>query len=198
MCRLLETIQLKEGILENLPYHNSRLNAARKELFGISSAIRLEKEIRIPDELKKGLYRCRVTYAGSIHQVEFLPVQHRSFHSLKIVHDDHLDYHLKYADRSRLNELYAQREQADEIVIIRKGLVTDCTIGNLVLFDGEKWITPDTPLLKGTQRQALLDLRLITERRITEGDLSCFQKVGIINALLDLNHMPVIKKENIF
>ncbi len=65
-------------------------------------------------------------------------------------------------------------------------------------FDGENWMTPDTPLLKGTRRQALLDLRLITERTITERDLPCFQKVGIINAFLDLNHMPVIKKENIF
>ncbi len=198
MCLLLETIKLNGGILENLFYHNARLNAAREELFGEPSAIRLEKEIRIPDELKNGVFRCRVTYGRSIHNIEFVPVLSRNFRSLKVVRHDRLDYHLKYADRSQLNELYAQRENADEIIVIRNGTITDCTIGNLVLFDGERWITPDTPLLKGTQRQALLDRKLITEERIRETDLPCFLKVGIINALFNLENMPVIKKNNIF
>lgn len=198
MCRLLETIKLKNGKLENLFYHNLRMNAAKAELYNANAGIRIEEEIRIPEEFKKGLYRCRVTYSRTIDEIVFVPVQPRSFHRLKTVHHNRIDYHLKFADRSILNELYAQRGNADEIMIIKNGLVTDCTIGNLVFFNGSEWVTPDTPLLKGTQRQALLDRQLIREKKIGETDLPLFQKVGIINAFFDLNNMPVIKNENIF
>jgi len=47
--------------------------------------------------------------------------------------------------------------QADEVVFIKNGMVTDCSIGNLLFFDGHEWITPYIPLLKGTQRAFLLD-----------------------------------------
>ena len=198
MCRLLETIKLNNGVLENLFYHNLRMNAARAELFNADTAIRLEKEVTIPCELKKGTYRCRILYKDIIEKTEFTPVPPRIFNSLKIVIHDRIDYHLKFADRSLLNELFSQRGNADEIIIIKEGLVTDCTIGNLVFYDGAEWITPDRPLLNGTQRQALLDRQLITEKRIIEKKLFDFQKAGIINAFFDLDHMPEIKIENIF
>lgn len=198
MCLLLETIKLNNGVLENLFYHNLRMNAARAELFNAGTAIQIEKEVLIPDEFKEGLYRCRIIYNDAIEQTEFLPVRPRIFNCLKIIIYDRIDYHLKFADRSLLNALFSHRENADEIIIIKDGLVTDCTIGNLVFYDGVEWITPDRPLLKGTQRQALLDRKLITEKRITEKDLIDFQKAGIINAFFDLDHMSEIKIENIF
>jgi 4-amino-4-deoxychorismate lyase len=198
MCLLLETIKLNNGIFENLPYHNLRLNAARTELFSAKDTIQIEKEVLVPDEFRRGLYRCRIIYGQTIHQVEFLAINPRIFSHLKIVHHDRIDYHLKFADRSLFNELLAQRKHAGEIIIIKNGLVTDCTIGNLVFYDGAEWITPDTPLLKGTQRQALLDRHLVTEKRINETELLCFKKVGIINTFFDLSNMPEIKIENIF
>jgi len=198
MCQLLETIKLENGELKNLFYHNLRLNAARIGLFNVNAGIQLEKEIRIPHEYQTGLHRCRVTFSRTIDKIEFIPVHPRSFLRLKAVHHDLVDYQFKFADRTLLNELYAQRENADEIIIIKNGLVTDCTIGNLVFFTGTEWLTPDTPLLKGTQRQALLDRKLIMEKRISETDLFSFQQAGIINALYDLESMPMIKTENIF
>jgi 4-amino-4-deoxychorismate lyase len=39
MCLLLETIKLQNGVLENLYYHNLRMNAAREELFRTASSI---------------------------------------------------------------------------------------------------------------------------------------------------------------
>ncbi|MGV8095304.1 MAG: aminotransferase class IV [Mangrovibacterium sp.] len=195
---MLETIKLNNGILENLPYHNLRLNAARTELFSVKDTFQLEKEVLVPDEFKRGLYRCRITYGRTINQIEFSAISPRVFNHLKIIHHDRIDYHLKFTDRSLLNELLAQRENAEEIIIIKNGLVTDCTIGNLVFYNGTEWITPDTPLLRGTQRQALLDQHLITEKRINETELLSFKKVGIINAFFDLSNMPEIKIKNIF
>lgn len=198
MCLLLETIKLNDGVLENVFYHNWRMNASRTELFNVRSKIRLEKEISIPDEFKSGLYRCRILYRNTIEKIEFVPLSPRSFFKLKVIVHAQFDYHLKFADRALLHYLFSQRDDADEIIIIQDGLVTDCTIGNLVFFDGKEWLTPDRPLLKGTQRQALLERKLLLEKRITEKDLFTFKKVGIINAFFDLHHMPEIKIENIF
>lgn len=193
MCRLLETIRLEKGELKNVFYHNLRMNASRAELFKTSDRIDLEKEIIVPETLKSGSYRCRILYGREIARVEFLPLSARSFRRLRIVHDDLIDYHLKFADRSRLNELYSRRANADEVIIIRNGLVTDCTIGNLVFDDGNGWLTPSGPLLKGTQRQILLDRKLIRETEIREKDLSRFLQAGIINVFFDLTTMPLIK-----
>jgi len=198
MCQLLETIKLEDGQLFNLAYHNRRMNAARRELFGITSPIDLAESVQIPEACIDGLYRCRIVYSKEIESIEFIPQKERSFSSLKIVSCNEIDYHLKYADRTILNELYAQRGDADEIIIVRKNEITDCSIGNLLFFDGENWVTPAEPLLKGTQRQRLLETGHIQEEFITIEDLRTYEKVGIINAFYDLKNMPIIEIENIF
>jgi len=77
-------------------------------------------------------------------------------------------------------------------------MVTDCSIGNLLFFDGHEWITPDSPLLKGTQRAFLLNKKMIREGKIREEDICKYKKVGIINALLNMSGMIVLSTENIF
>ncbi|WP_163714115.1 aminotransferase class IV family protein [Mangrovibacterium lignilyticum] len=197
MCQLLETIKLENGRLFNLKYHNRRMNEARQELFVGCTPVELENEIQVPEDCLNGLYRCRVLYAERIEKIEFIPQHVRSFSSLKLVTHDTIDYHFKYAERSTLNELFAQRGNADEIIIVKNGEITDCTIGNLVFFDGQKWLTPTHPLLNGTQRQKLLETDEIQEKTIHPTDLSSYQKAGIINAFFDLGNMPIIEIEKI-
>lgn len=198
MYLLLETIKLENGQLFNLEYHSRRMNEARQELFPGSTPIQLEAEIQVPENCHTGLYRCRMLYAERIETIEFIPQHVRSFSSLKLVTNNTIDYHFKYADRTALNELFAKRENADEIIIIKNGELTDCSIGNLVFFDGEKWYTPSHPLLRGTQRQKLLENGEIFERNITSNDLVQYREAGIINAFFDIENMPRIKIENIF
>lgn len=198
MCQLLETIKLEDGRLFNLDYHNRRLNASRRELFGTVEAIDLTEIIQVPDNCTDGLYRCRIVYAQTIETIEFVPQKERTYSSLKLVNCDNIDYHLKYADRTLLNELYARRGKADEIAIVKNGEMTDCSIGNLLFYDGQSWVTPANPLLKGTQRQKLLESGRIQEEIIFVQDLNTFQKAGIINAFFDLKNMPIISIENIF
>ena len=174
------------------------MNAARSELFGIRESLSIEKEIVIPEEYKKGIFRCRVLYDKNIIKTEFFPIKERCFRSLKLVYDNEIDYHLKYDDRSALNKLMEKKGPADEIVIIKNGMVTDCSIGNLLFFDGHEWITPDSPLLKGTQRAFLLNKKMIREGKIREEDICKYKKVGIINALLNMSGMIVLSTENIF
>jgi 4-amino-4-deoxychorismate lyase len=196
MSLLLETIKVENGKPENLQWHNRRFNKARKELFSLPEQD-LQEVIVIPENCRTGLFRCRVLYSTTIDKIEFIPHQAREIRSLQVVRHDSIDYRYKYADRSELQVLYNQRGQADEIIIIKEGLVTDCFIGNLVFFDGQQWLTPDQPLLKGTQRQKLLAEGQIHEARITENDLLRFEEIGLINVFFDLNNMPRIKKDQI-
>jgi len=193
MSLLLETIKIENGKPANLHWHNQRFNKARRDLFSLPE-MDLEPLITIPENCQKGIFRCRILYDKTIRKIEFIPHRPRQIQSLQVVHDDSIEYPYKYADRSQLESLYAQRGPADEIIIVKKGLVTDCFIGNLVFSDGQRWWTPDQPLLPGTQRQKLLATGQIHEVRITESDLIHYQEIGIINVFFDPSNMPRIKK----
>ncbi len=193
MYQLLETIKCLDGKLFNMDFHQVRFERSRKECFRTSTKLKLSENIEIPEFASKGLFRCRVTYSEKIENVEFIPYQFRKVSGLKVVEDNEIDYRFKYADRSRLNFLFGQRGDCDDIIIVKNGFITDSTFANLVLFDGERWVTPDTPLLPGTQRAKLLKENRITESRIEADDLIKFEKIGLINALNDLEEMPVVE-----
>jgi 4-amino-4-deoxychorismate lyase len=197
MSLLLETIKCKDGKLFNLPFHQARFDQARRNYYGLKDTIHLEEILKIPNKCKNGLFRCRVIYAGKIEKIEFLPHQYRPVDSLRLVKDSSVNYDFKYADRRLLEELFAQRGDCDDILIVKNGCVTDSFTANVVFFDGLRWWTPDTPLLPGTQRARLLHEKKIFECRITLENLPKYSKVGLINALQDLNEMPVVSAERI-
>ncbi len=196
MCLLLETIKLENGRFANLPFHNRRFNKARRELFNLPEQD-LAEIIKIPEANQTGIFRCRVLYGEQINQIEFIPHQNRQINSMQAVRDDLINYTYKYADRTRLQLLFDQRKDADEIIIIKNGLVTDCFIGNLVFFNGQSWFTPDQPLLQGTQREKLLAEAKIKAVRITEEMLFTFEEIGVINVFYDLENMPRLKASQI-
>lgn len=198
MSPLVESIKLKDGVIYNMEYHQQRLNRSMKELFPVAAAIDLVKEftgIQIPSS---GTYKVRVVYGPAIEKIEIEPYTLRSVNSLKVVYCNNIDYHLKLTDRQALNDLYCQRENCDDIIIVKNGQITDSFSANLLFFDGQHWLTPDSPLLKGTQRQYLLDNGVIFERNITLNDLISFSKVGLINAMIDFDEMPIINIKDIF
>jgi len=197
MCPLFETIKCNDGKLFNLEFHQVRFEKAQKGYFGISPQLTLSEKLEIPEFAKNGLFRCRVTYSKQIDKVEFLPHQFRQIKSLKLVEDNEIDYRFKYADRERLNLLFEKRGNCDDIIIVKNECITDSLAANLIFFDGEKWMTPETSLLPGTQRAKLLDEGKITECSITPEDIRKFEKVGLINAMQDLENMPVIELQNI-
>lgn len=197
MCRLIETIKCKDGRLYNLPFHQDRFNLARKEIFEITDEISFKGVLAVPPECTTGLFRCRVTYSGTIEKVEFLHHEFRQVRSLKLVNDPKIDYRYKYADRQYLEELFFRRGDCDDILIVKNGCITDSFTANVVFYDGRRWWTPDTPLLAGTQRARLLAEGKISACRITPSGLKVFKKAGLINAMQDLEEMPVIEMDKI-
>ena len=187
---LLETIKCKDGIASNLTYHQKRCNESRKELYHVKDILDL-KSVIIPP--KHGLYRCRIVYAKKIHSIEYIPYQEKEIQSIKIVSSS-LDYHLKYANRDDLTALLSTQCDVDEILIEKEGYITDTSIANIALYDGEQWVTPTKPLLKGTMRQKLLDEGFLQTRDIKKEELTHYTQVALTNAMLGFK---ILKNINI-
>lgn len=116
-----------------------------------------------------------------------LPYTPRRIETLRLVHDDHIDYTLKRTDRSALDACFARRRGADDVIIVRRGLLTDTTVANLALFDPHtaRWYTPAVPLLAGTHRSALLSAGVLTPLPdLTPESLVRFTRLRLFNALL--------------
>jgi 4-amino-4-deoxychorismate lyase len=197
MYPLIETIKCDNGILFNKEFHKARFEKAQKEYFNIQPKINLFELIEIPDFAKSGLFRCRVTYTWTIEKIEFFPHQFREIKSLKLVEDNFIDYGYKFANREKLTTLFDKKGSCDDILIVKNSSITDSFTANPVFFDGKKWWTPDTPLLPGTMRARLLNEKRIFECRITPENLNKYEKAGLINAMQDLENMPVILSQNI-
>jgi 4-amino-4-deoxychorismate lyase len=197
MCQFFETIKCEDGKLFNLKWHNFRFNRVCKEHLGNSSEIDLNEIITIPENCEKGLFRCRVEYSKTIDKVEFIQHQYRKIESLKIIDADNIDYQFKYSDREKLNNLFEKRGDCDDILIIKNGCITDSSTANCIFYDGQKWYTPNTPLLPGTQRAKLIYEAKIEVCRITPTTISKYKKVGLINAMWDFDNMPIIEIDKI-
>lgn len=180
----LETICLLDGQLLNLNYHEARLNRTRTELLGADELWSLEKLLSNYDLPKQGLFKCRLIYDLELLKFEWEPYQRRPISSLKKVYDDQISYSYKYLDRSSLATLFAQKEDKDDVLIIKNGLLTDTSYCNITLYNGTEWHTPATPLLNGTQRQLLIDSGNIKEISIEENNLSQYSLIRLFNAMI--------------
>jgi len=194
MCQLFETIKVQNRKLQNIDYHNDRFNRTRFKLFGFHEQVKLEEIIKLPVDLDDKIYKCRIIYSDKIEKIEFEPYSQKIIKSLKIIDCNNIGYNHKYFDRSKINELYEHRGDCDDILIIKNGFVTDTSFANIVFWDGSNWITPSTPLLTGTKRQKLIDLKVIIEKEIMVSDLQSFEKARIINAMIGLEDSPDIRK----
>jgi len=173
------------------------MNRSRQALFGCKDFIDLQQIITIPDDLDENIYKCRVVYDIIIHEIEFLPYQIKPIHTLHLVEANHINYSHKYLDRSSFAPLL-HAAPADDILIVKNGLITDTSYANVVFWDGKRWLTPATPLLPGTKRQYLLDIKQIECDRLRPADLHRFTHARLINAMLDLDAGPIISTKNIF
>jgi len=198
MSRLVETIKVENGTLLNISFHNERMIRSLYGVFGIRNEPDLEKIINVPEFARKGVYKCRVVYDDKTTKIEFLPYIIRSVRSLKLIMDDNISYPYKYIERDNIHILMEMRGDCDDILIIKKGMVTDSSYANVVFRDfNGNWVTPSTYLLPGTRRASLLHHDLITETIITYTDLNKYTEVKLINAMIGLDDTEGIPVSNI-
>jgi 4-amino-4-deoxychorismate lyase len=101
-----------------------------------------------------------------------------------MVVNDEIEYRHKFADRSEIHKLFEKRGNADDILIVKYGQITDTSYANIILFDGKNWLTPSKPMLQGTQRAKLLAEMKIIPASITPVNLPRFSKARLINAMI--------------
>lgn len=183
MQKLIETIKIVAGQPQFLEYHQRRFNRSRLELFGIQKEIKLENYLKdIPTDR---IYKCRIIYATEIEETEYVIYQQKFFKKFKIVKNDDIDYKFKFYDRAIFEKLTRLKEKADDILIIKRGLITDTSIANVAFLFQNQWLTPKFPLLKGTTRERLLTNCKLIEEDISIYDLKSFSKMALINAMID-------------
>ncbi|MBI4811335.1 MAG: aminotransferase class IV [Ignavibacteriales bacterium] len=173
------------------------MNKSRKDLLGCTDFIDLREQISIPKDINNDVFKCRVLYSREIEQIQFIPYTLRQIRTIKIVECDTIEYYYKFVDRKILGNLMDSVE-TDDILIIKNGMVTDTSFSNIVFFDGTKWVTPDTPLLRGIKRTKLMKEKIIFEQSITKNGIQRFEKAALINAMVDIKDSPIIEIQNIF
>lgn len=174
-----ETIKCDDGISYNLEYHNRRV--ARTILLNINLQ---EYILPITDDFLK----CKVLYDQyGILDVEYTPYKKRNITTFKLIYDDDIEYKHKSVERTCIDRLFEQRNSADEIIIVKDGLLTDTSIANIALFDGSNWLTPKKPLLLGTTRERLLHDKEIIEADLNVEDLKKAEKIALLNAMIGMD-----------
>jgi 4-amino-4-deoxychorismate lyase len=196
MSLLLESIKLKDGEFYNLSYHEHRMNRSLRMLCGNEDYVDLESLLSHVDKPSTGLFKCRISYDEVSREIEFHPYQAKSIQRLRVVEHDRVNYEFKYVDRKQLDRLFELRKDCDDILIIKRGFVTDSSYANIVFKRGAHWYTPWSALLKGTQRQKLLEENRIEEEDIRAEDISSFSSFKLINAMLEFDG-PEIDISNI-
>lgn len=181
----IETIKVVDGKFLNLPYHMERMNATMIAFFNTTMFVELWIG-DIPEELRTGVVKCRIIYSHASVKVEYERYQIRKISSLKLVNVHDLDYSFKYADRTSLNILLQRKGDCDDILIVKDGYITDTSYSNVVFESTSGMYTPSTYLLAGTKRRQLLDDGLIKQAEIRIEDIHKYDKLYIINAMVDL------------
>jgi 4-amino-4-deoxychorismate lyase len=180
MSLFFETLKVVKGEIQNLSFHNQRLNKTIENIFHQPSHIDLSQYIFQKDFTKE---RCRVIYDQKIKTIQFFPIKPRIFQSFKIIETD-ITYNFKSVDREEIDNLFLQKQRCDDILMVKDGLVTDTSIANIAIYDGVSWITPKKPLLRGTYRESLLQKQLLLEKDVKIKDIKNAQGFALMNALI--------------
>jgi len=195
--QFIETVKVVDGAFIHPEYNLQRMKQTIKEFFHSSVRNTLFQEMIIPREMKQGVVKCRILYSSSIENVEFQQYVCRKVSFLKLVDGEDIDYSRKYADRSPLMRLLQEKGSCDDVLIVQNGHITDTSYSNVVLSDGSDYYTPNTFLLNGTCRQRLIAEGKVIPIDISVSDLSSFENLYLINAMLDLEDEMIIPVRNI-
>ena len=175
------------GKFVNLDYHQQRVDRSRRKILGKSNSLKLEKYLKAPDQFGEGIVKCRLSYGERLGPMVFSNYVRKIVHCIQLVRYHRFDYSVKYEDRSEIDRLYQMAGRCDEVLISCDGFITDTSYSNVVLYDGLRWYTPASPLLEGTQRAKLLEEGVIEKAEIHISELPNFQKLVLINAMLEFD-----------
>ncbi|MBS1680373.1 MAG: aminotransferase class IV [Bacteroidetes bacterium] len=187
MFRFIESIRLNDGKLGNLDYLRQRMDRAHDEFFPTSPKIDLNGFLNSCPMPSVGLHKVRLVYDSEVQSVQISTYRPKVINKLKIIISDSITYSHKFENRNELEELFLQRTDCEDIIIVKQNKITDTSFANVVFKREGKWFTPQSCLLNGTMRQQLLDQKKIFKEEIGLADLKKFEKVKLINSMLQFD-----------
>ena len=178
-----ETIKCEDEDIFNLHFHKQRVSRT----IGIN--LNLEEYI-YPTSNK--LLKCKVIYnQAGIVDIEYTPYLKKNINSFKLVYDDNIIYEYKSTNRESIEKLSNQKENCDEIIIVKNGLITDTSIANISVKIDNIWYTPKHPLLQGTTLHRLLENRTLKQKNITVSELLDSQQIAVMNAMVGFDILDI-------
>lgn len=187
-----DVICVENGEFLRLDYHQRRVSDTCNRFYQSDLSLS-QVTAALPASARRGRYKCRVVYGSAVESVEFAEYHPKKVETVALVYDDSVDYGYKYLDRSALTRL-VEASGADDVVIVKNGVITDSSFCNLVFEDaaGNRF-TPSEALLKGTYRQWLIDNRLVKAKTIRPADLSGYVYVYFVNAMRSLDNCTKLR-----
>ena len=183
----LETIRVQDGHAHHVADHIDRMRRTALH-FGFSTpALPADLDALVPHDLRTGIVRCRIVYDHTLREITFTPYRRRRLERLIAVDAGAMDYAFKYADRSPLARPQIPLTEADELLFVRDGCVTDTSYTNLILRRGDELVTPDTFLLDGTCRRRLLRTAQVRTAQVRLSDLTAYDELLLVNAMMPLS-----------
>ena len=192
MCRFVEAVCMKNGMAEHLEYHQKRLEKTFAKFFPGKEVPELDDLIPAMPDRKK--YKWRIVYDGSDLESFVQEYEQRSFSTVHVEPAD-FDYSYKYEDRSAIRNACAGKPADCCVLFSKDGWLTDSFFSNIALLKNGVWYTPAQPLLEGVRRSVLLDKGLLVTKNIRARDVSDYEKISLINAMLDLNELTVVMQK---
>lgn len=185
MYHFFETINILNGIPQNVDYHQLRMDRTLHLNYSSSQLPLLNEIISVPQQYNTNRVKCKIEYTNKLYNITFEQYSPRIINSLKLVYCDSINYDHKYCDRKPLNDLLKHRATCDEILIVKHNKITDTSFSNIAFFDGITWYTPAAPLLPGTARARMLNMGILKEMDIQPRNLGEFKAFVLINSMLD-------------
>ena len=177
--KYFETIKCDDYEIFNLDYHCKRV----AKTIGLN--INLQDYVYPPSNK---LLKCKIIYDDNeILSVEYANYKKREIKSFKLVYSDEINYNKKTLNRDNIDILSSKKENNDEIIIIKNGIVSDTSIANIAIFHKNRWITSKQCLLNGTIRARYLNESKIFLEDISIEMLKKSTKIALMNAMIDFD-----------
>ena len=80
------------------------------------------------------LLKSKVIYdTNGILDIQYTKYIKKDIETFKLIYDNNITYNKKSMDRKELDNLYQQKQNADEIIIVKNDLITDTSIANIAI-----------------------------------------------------------------
>ncbi|MCB0662850.1 MAG: aminotransferase class IV [Saprospiraceae bacterium] len=143
-----------------------------------------------------GWLKCRIEYDASDYDLSVLPYEKATFNHIVFQEIGSFTYPFKFADRAWINNFEKEVPDKTALLFLKEGKVTDGAYFNVAFKNGDEWLTPYQPLLKGTCRERLIQNGTLQTAVIKKADLHWFSAVRLFNAMTGWEQAWELSMEN--